>query len=423
MNILLLLISLIFWWIFYIFYLLSNWDFSFNSGLYLESLSWNLIIESVSFILIWVFLFFWFSNFSLEKKEKNTKKSINFNFSYFLELLQIFVKKYLYYIGLILAYSSFYFILKYFWYNNFSYFIITLNIIVLFLFILKHKFLLFRDFIKINTILFSIYYIIFFILSFYDSGLNLGRIDIINTILIFIFFLLTFFNDNSILKSKKSDLALVTNFFVYTFLFLSYYLSDYLTNIGLSIFLSSTFLFSFIYFFITKIEFFKNNIKFLKIISILISYVALFSSFYLLNKQSYSFFAILNIIYISVFNFYIHYKYQNYISFFMSFLGFLFIIFYFYFKTLFFADSWFIFLGLGFSLATEIIIYSYFYNFKYKIDYYFTHIISYLITIFVIVYYFYAFSFDLLTLGIILLLTSMIALWSYFRLKQIDLKQ
>jgi len=417
MNILLLLISLIFWVIFYSFYLLEE------EGTYLVSLSWNLIIETIIFFIIWFFLFFSFSNFSFEEKNKSIPKKykLNINFNVLLKLIQLFVKKYLYYIWIIFLYVSFYIILKYYWYTNFSYFILFLNIVVLLLFFITNKFLLFRDFIKINTIIFSLYYIIVFVISLFFHPIFLWKIDTLNTILVFSFFILTFYNDKNLLNNKKSDLALTWNFFIYSFLFLIYYLKNYIWNIALSIEVVSIFLFSFIYFFITKINFFKNNVKLLKVISILISYISIFSAFYLLSINEYVFISLLNIFYIAIFNVFIHYKYQNYISFLIFFLWIIYIVFYFYFKNLYLLDSWFIFLWLWLGLSLELIIYTYFYNLKYKQDYYFIHIISYLISFFTIVYYFYHFSFDLLVLGIILFVIALIALLSYFKLNKIEI--
>ncbi len=414
MNILLFLISIIFWSIFYLFYLISDW-----SNIYFNSLSWNLLIESVSFILIWFFAFIWFSNFNIEKKENN-KDKIKLDFSYFVKIIQIFFKKYLYYLWLILAYSSIYFILKYYWYSNFSYFILILNLIVLILFLTKKNFLLFRDFIKINTIIFSLYYIIVFILTFFDKNLILSKLDIINTILILVFFWLTLYNDK-VLKNKKSDLELVSNLYVYIYLYLIYYIKLKLNIFSISLLCSSTFLVTFIYFLVTKIKFFNNSKIILNIISIIISYISIIISFYILYNQKYIILWVINIVYLSFFNYFIHYRYQNYVSLFFSIFWFIFLIFYFYFNYLFKQDSGFMFLWLWFFLAWEFIIYTYFYDLKYKTDYYFLYIISYLISFFVIVYYFYAFSFDLLTLGIILLLSSFIALGSYFKLKKINI--
>jgi len=427
MNILLLFINVIFWLIFYIFYLDSDWwkilNYNFDWNIVFNSLSWNLLIESVIFFVIWILSFFLYSNIFIKSDNKeHSKLTRNISLTYILNIIQLFFRKYLYYIWLIFSYSAFYFILKYFWYNNFSYFILTLNFIVLFLFLTKKNFLLFRDFIKINTILFSLYYIIFFILIYFNIWFFFIKIDIINSILIFIFFLLTFYNDRFLSKNKKSDIAIVSNFFIYCLLFLSYYLFIENIDLWISILLSSTFLFTFIYYFITKIKFFKNSKNILNAISIIISYVSWIASIYLLINNNFIIFSILNLIYIGLFNFIIHYKYQNYISYLYSIIIFLFLIFYFYFKQLFLLDSWFIFLWLGFAISGEIIIYSYFYDFKYEFDYYFLYTISYLITFFVIVYYFYTFSFDLLTLGIILLVCSIIAFWSYFKLRQLNLK-
>jgi len=80
MNYLLFFITSIFSFIFFIFYKLNSWDnffwFSLNSGKNFSSLSGSLIIESMAFLILAIFLFIYFSNNSLKTKIENKIKSI-----------------------------------------------------------------------------------------------------------------------------------------------------------------------------------------------------------------------------------------------------------------------------------------------------------------------------------------------------------
>jgi len=80
MNYLLFFITSIFSFIFFIFYKLNSWDnffwYSLNSGKNFSSLSGNLIIESMAFLILAIFLFIYFSNNSLKIKIENKIKSI-----------------------------------------------------------------------------------------------------------------------------------------------------------------------------------------------------------------------------------------------------------------------------------------------------------------------------------------------------------
>ena len=89
MKFLLFFISIVFSFIFYIFYGLSVWKDIFWKDIYnqvnLYSISWNLLIESFIFFLIWIIFLYYFSFFYKEKKElnnnnnNNLEKNIDFN--------------------------------------------------------------------------------------------------------------------------------------------------------------------------------------------------------------------------------------------------------------------------------------------------------------------------------------------------------
>lgn len=422
MNFLLFFVSVIFWIIFYIFHLANAWWsflwIKFENNLFLESISWNILIESIVFFIVWFFFFIWFSSYEINK----SKKIYSFNILEIKKSINNFFKRYLYYFWFILSYSSIYFILKSFWFTDISIFILIVNLIVLFLFFLTNKFFLFRDYIKVNTILFSLYYLVYYIYYLIYWFLDIVFIDFINSSFILLFFILNFYNDRKLSLTNKSDKSLVFYFFSYVFISFTYYLSTFIWNISFTIVVFWALLSIFIYNFVSKIDFFKNNIILLRIISFLFLYISIiiWVIYSIKNGLNLVFFIIL--VYSIVFNFKTHYSFQNYISFFFSLFIFSFLIYYFYFRYLYSFDDGFIFLVLSLWLSLEFVVLTYFYKLKYFYDNYFIHIFSYIINLVSLIYFFIKFEFDFFWMWIILLIESIFVFLSYYKLKKIDKK-
>jgi len=444
MNLLIFLVSVIFYLIFYFFYIASNnkniFGYNFSSDIYFSSLSWNLIIESILFIVLWVSFYMYFSDFSFKKErkldlwDKNIEikeSSSKLHNKYFLDKKKItsfllsFFRKYLYYIWFILFYLSIFIIFKSFDISSFSYVVLFINILVLLAFFLTGKFFIFRDFIKINTIIFSIYYVFIYLFNFVTQNLGFFVLDIINSIFILIFFILTFYNDKNILKKKQIDNSLLFYFFLYVFLFLIYIVRVFISkqyfalNLLSIIFYSSLFLNIFMYFYLSKVEFFKENKVFIRVISFLFWYIAsIFAMIYFIN-YSLDFKILGCLIYLIVFNFFVHKKFENYISFFISNVLTSFIIYFLYYKVFYIGDDGLIFIILSLFISLEAILLTYFYKFKYSFDYYFFHVYSYIVNIVSIIIYLILFKIDLFTLWIIFFIESIYIFLSYYRLKQI----
>lgn len=435
MNILIFLVSVFFYFIFYFFYIATSWKsffwYNFSSDIYFSSLSGNLIIESIFFIILGVFLYMYFSDFSLQKREEffiKKKEKVKYDFfnkENISDFFIVFFKSYLYYIGLILSYLSIFFIFKSYEFESFSYFIVIVNLIVLSWFFISNKFFVFRDFIKINTIIFSLYYIFLYSINFITYNLNFFILDLLNSILILFSFILTFYNDKKILKKSKIDSSLLYYFFMFIFLLLSYF-SWILINkefTELSIFSIIIFVWIFLniltYFILTKLQIFKNNIIDLRITSFVLSY---FSSLFLIiyiSISDLSIMALLSILYFIIFNFLIHNKFQNYISFFTSNILIVYVLYFMYYKIFYLSDDWLIFLVLSLFVSLDAIILTYFYKFKYNFDYYFFHVFSYIINFLSIIFYLLFFKIDLFTLWIIFFIESIYLLLSFYKLRQI----
>ncbi len=438
MNFLLFLISGIFAVIFFVFYKINLWEnitlWGQNHFIGISSISGNLLIESLVFLFIGILFFITFSSFSFfrkksleewEQEEYIEKESLFQKFSF-----TLFLKKYLYYIGFIFFYSSIFLILKSFWIEDFSYFILFLNIIILILFFITSKAELFRDFIKINTILFSLYYIVFYIYSlfFIDNGAIL--IDIINTLFILSFFIINFYSDSKILQRRDSDSVLVLYFFLYIFIVFSYYAKTLLNfpwKEFLYVIIFAWFIFNiFIYFFLQKVRFLKNSKYVLRALSFLFIYISvLFWVFMLIdttwwvNLKNSTVWIIL--FYSIIFNTFVHQKYQNYISFFFSLFTGIFLIYFISSKYCTIQEIYFMKweIIITFFISLSLVAFTYIHKLKYSFDYFFLHICAYLVNFLWIIYYFYYADFVVLDFWIILLLDSILVFLSYFKLKRI----
>jgi len=206
MRLLLFFVSFIFSFIFYNFYLLSNWlNIFWDSTFYnleVKSIFWNLLIESVFFIMIWIIFILSFTSYDEKNKWLDYKKIIYMIFYIFLlfpfyfkffevnNTIFIFVIMFIFwdisfkyisnikhfqnqkinlrYFGLILNYLVFISANAYFYIVDFSYFLASIiiysivfnfnvhknytNYISLFLSIISSLFLIYYLFLKIKEI-------------------------------------------------------------------------------------------------------------------------------------------------------------------------------------------------------------------------------------------------------------------------------
>ncbi len=429
MNFLLLFVSVSFSFLFFVFYKLNNSDHFFWWEL--SSITGNLMIESLSFIALAFYLFFSFSNISFFRRKQKETKELQLSQKLFQDFnILSFLKEYIYYLGFIFFYSSIYLILKSFWITEFNYLILFLNCIIGILFFLTHKAELFRDFIKINTILFSLYYIWLYMFSFISWWDSLNGIDAINTLFIFSSFVITLYSDSKILKKSESDSPLILYFFLYSFIVFSFYWKRFLEWVHIDfiqIFIYVGAFFNiFIYFFLQKVHFFAHSQYLLRALSFLFIYISMFFwMIYLYSHiESLGFIGIIIIgilIYGMIFNYSVHLKYQNYVSFFFSVWSFIFLLYFILIKYFSFSSGN-IFkaeLVLSLTLSFFFVIISYMYSQKYLYDNYFLHFCAYLVNFLWIIYYFYNSDFRILDFGIILLLDSILIFLSYFKLKKL----
>ena len=423
MNFLLFFVSITFSSIFYYFYTKSiGKDLLFHDtgdvSNYL-SLSGNLFIEFFLFLTLGVILYLIFSSFDTIKQVNGAKKVTLKDMT---SLVVSFFKKYLYYIGFFFFYLSIYIILSQL-HVSFSYFVFIVSTVIFFLFFLANKFYLFRDFIKVNTILFSMVYIFYYIYSFLFGKVLFIEIDFINSFLILIFFILTIYSDNFLLKKPFSDKALTLYFFIYLFLFSSFYLFFISGNLSFTFALLG-FIFSlFCFYLVPKLELFKYSIIPLRYFSLIFSYTGIIFS--IIYGQSNGFWIItLFILFFSLlFNFSVHRKFINFVSLVMSFLSFWIFAFTFYFEYvshIFPAPLNLLF--YTFSISIWAILTPLTYKSNDIVEHYFFHTFSYIFNIVGVVYFFILNWFDIFTFWVILLVESAFVFFSYYKINSLKSK-
>ncbi|MDD5769346.1 MAG: hypothetical protein PHE25_00110 [Candidatus Gracilibacteria bacterium] len=387
--------------------------FSGSNTIIIQSIFGNLIFEVIIFFIIGIFLFFYFSG---SKKEEKILKEQIITKNSFLNFTKIF-KFFSYYIGFILFYLSMYLITKSFSIFSFSFFILIINIIIFSVFFISKLSSISKDFLRINSIIFSIFYIINYIYIIIIDNNYYNLIDFINSFLILLIFPILLYHDKKIAKKDYFDYSTLVNFSIYIFVVFLFYFYFYLFHQNLIFWISfiST-LFGMIWFeILPKINFLKNDKIVLKYIGIILTYVGIiFGIIYLSFKFSYIILFILTIQ--TFYNLYIHKKYTNYVSLFLGVFLFFFLIYYIiiHFNIIDYKSIQFLIFSLILSFSG--IIFTYIVKIKRMLDCYIIHLFSHIFNIIGIVLFFIFNRFEILNIGILLLLESVYFFISYYKL-------
>lgn len=414
MALLLLFVSLVFAGVFSIF------SFQPNS---LESVLW--FPESSFFSLLFLCLGgIWFSYFFFIAGKNTQKESTWIDLEKAKQAFVSFIQWNLYYIGFIFLYTALYFIIGPLVGYDFWYFIFILSFLILVLFFVSEKFSLFRDLIKINTILFSLYYIISYVVIFVTGNNFFSLLDLLNQIFILAFFILNIYNDKTLLKNKVNDNTLIAYASVYLLLFLVFYISKIWIGVWFSMSLIAAFLSIILKNFITQVKFFSGNEFILKVLSIIFWYIALLCAIMYFMYYWFSIIVFLIGVYFIIDNIVIHNNYQNYSSLFCALTWIIFFYFYLYFNFLqAYEIDGYIFLLYGYMLYFWAIILWYIQKFYYDYDYYFIYSFFYLASTISMLYFLFSFRFELFDFWVMLLLQSIITFMVYYqfnRLKKND---
>lgn len=429
-------ISLLYSFIFYLFYIFSHKKdiylqptdtslniinlsfsdkiiFSSSDTIVIQSIFWNLIYEVILFFIIGLFLFFYFTSFKKEEKIQPTEHVEVKTHSNITKILQYFS----YYIGFILFYLSVYLISSSFDFITFSTFIFIINILIYLLFFASKFSKISKDFLRINSILFSLFYIINYVYIIIIDQNYFVFIDFINTFLILLIFPTLLYHDKKIAKKDNFDYATLVHFSVYVLSVFLFYFYFYVLHQNLIFWMSFiATLFGIIWFeILPKVHFLHKDKIILRYIGIIMSYLGIiFWIIYL----SFSFsIIILAILLLQIFyHFYIHKKYTNYISLFLWVFLFYYVIYYIvlYYEILDFKSIFFLVLGLILSFIS--VIFTYIFKAKILLDYYIIHLFAHIVNIVSIINFLIFNKVEILHIWVLLLLESIYFFLSYNKL-------
>lgn len=413
----------------------DNIIFSWQNNIVMQSFFWNIAIEVWFFIFLTLFLIFLFTNVksrhSWQKIDFNHDEDISddnenteseaktwfFKSIFNLDNFKYFIKKFSYYFWFLLFYVSLYIISLSFPQISFSGFILFLNILIYLYFFASKFSQISRDFLKVNSILFSVWYLISYIFIIYTNINFFSWIDFFNSFLIIFSFPTLIYYDKFVLENKQYDNTIVVHFSLYIFWVFLFYFYHYLLNENLVFYLSILCsLFGLFWFeYIPKIKLFENDYLIFRYIWIIFNYFwILFWIIYLFINFSYLIFIIL--LWQAIYNFYIHKNYTNYISFIISIFLFLYCIYFFIFNFSIFDFKSIEFFYFNLILSILLIIYTYLFKAEIYLDYFIIHIFSYLINIIWIILFFVFIKFEILYIWILLFVESIYFFLSYFRL-------
>jgi len=418
MKFLLFLLGITFFFIFFILSSLSDSK---------ESLVNNIYIEAHIYIIISLILIVKVFKNDFHKKSRNKEDSktifpkVTFSWSFMFSLIRLFFWKYIYYIACSFFYISLFLILKVLlWETDIPKMFLFFNLLVLSLYFFEHKFQLFQDFIRVNTIIVSLYYTLFQLSYLIGWTEWFSLADMLNIVLLFVLFFFLLYS------SRKKKYIPVISSYVVVFIFLEYcvFLKYFFESLNywisiLSFFLSVIFLW--------KSQFFHKKLyipnALVRVWGLISSYIYIyFSSFLILSSSSYSFLLILGTLIISIVLYDFHAKFQNYISLLIASLWFLvawyggYLLFM---PTVFVKDYLFV---MFFAIALVFLFIERVYINSYIYDIYFFRVFSMLVNICWVISFLLFWESSILSSGVLLFGESLYFFFSYYSLRNNTLK-
>jgi hypothetical protein len=389
------LISFLYSTIFFLFYkLISNnknvISLSFNDSIILsnkdqiiiQSFFWNLLIESIIFFIIGIFLFVYFSPYKSYQNHSHGE-SLDLMSYFTKENIFFVIKKFSYYIGFLFFYFSLYLMSLSFELINFSIFVIILNIIIISYFFASKYSKLSSDFLKVNSILFSLSYIFLYFYIVLTQVNIFWYIDILNSIFIIFSFVTFLYFDKLKNKKKMYDEVILLNLVIYIFVVFLFYSYHYLLHENLLYWLTilSTIFWISLFEYIPKIKVLNSNKLTFKYIWIIFSYLWILYWIIYLLSTSFSFLIYLVLLIQIWYNIFIHMKYLNLVSLTISLFLIIFLTYYliFYFRIFDYKSILFLVFSLIFSFL--MIGSTYYLKLKTIIDNYLIHSFSYFVNI------------------------------------------
>ncbi len=439
MRYLFFLLSILYSFIFYVFYTFSHkkdifWNpleipqnivnlslrdsiiFSTSDTIILQSLFWNLLFEIIIFGIISLFLFFYFSSWGNSEDGEKKEKTFVWNIFSFQNVV-FFLRKFSYYIGFVLFYLSLYLISLSFEFLNFSLFILLVNILI-FIFYFSSQFSeISRNFLRINSVIFSLFYGVNYFFIILSDNNYFNYIDLLNGFLILWIFPILLYYEKNLLKKENFDHSLLIHFSLYIFSFILFYFYYYLFHQNLLFWMSviSTLLWIIWFEYLPKIKLFERDKIMLRYIGIIFTYMGIIL-WIIYQFFWFSLFLFCTLLLQAGYNIFIHKKYTNYISLFLGIFVSLYLIFYaiIYFQVIDYRSIYFLIFNIVLSLSG--IIFTYFYSLSRNLDNYIIHIFCHLVNVFGIILFFIFNNFEILYIWILLLLESIYFFLSYYKL-------
>lgn len=439
MRYLFFLLSILYSFIFYVFYTFSHkkdifWNsleipqnivnlslrdsiiFSTSDTIILQSLFGNLLFEIILFVIISLFLFFYFSSgWNSEETDKKEKTFIGNMLSF--QNIVFFLRKFSYYIGFVLFYLSLYLISLSFEFLNFSVFILLLNIIIFIFYFFSHFSEISRNFLRINSVIFSLFYGVNYFFIILSDNNYFNYIDLLNGFLILCIFPILLYYEKNLLKKQNFDHSLLVHFSLYIFSFILFYFYYYLFHQNLLFWMSviSTLLWIIWFEYLPKIKLFERDKITLRYIGIIFTYIGIIL-WIIYQFFWFSFVLFATLLLQAGYNIFIHKKYTNYISLVLWIFVSLYLIFYgvIYFELIDYKSVYFLIFCLLLSFIG--VIFSYIFSLSRLLDNYIIHIFCHIMNIFWIILFFIFNNFEILYIWILLLLESVYFFLSYYKL-------
>lgn len=375
-------------------------------------------IESIFFVLVWIFIFFYFNPYLFKKSDKEEdnqeKKEIKINTKEYIKFFLLNIRKYSFYVAFLLFYLSIFgicFTLK----INYSLIIFSLNFVIIsiFYYFFKQKkdiiYLIFRS----NFIIFSIFYLILFPIFLFTKP-NLDFLFYINSIISVSWIVCIIIFDKFIDYTTKS--RFYSFFLSYLIISVLFYLRQ-LFNLNYSIFVTYFFfIFSIIYFFIfPRIIYFQKFNLISKFSWVILNYFSIVFSIIFLFWFNDLFYIFLILFWVW-FNYIIYSKFCNYFSLFFLLVSIIFV----YIKLFLwlYSNNYLLVLLFSYLLPFLLFWYTYLFKKKHNLEYYFMQYTWITFSIISILFSFILFrNFSILNFSLFFLLESVLIFLSYLKLK------
>lgn len=414
MKFLLFLLGVIFFFIFFLFSKIGGIEGFFISNIYIQA---HIYIFISIFFIITLSLHNFLKDNKQEPEQQQEKEPL-----FSTQDIGVFIKRlfsqYIYYIALSLFYISVYFVLRSL-YGSLSVdiFFLALNTLVLFLYFIEHKFEVFQDFIRVNLILGSLYYIGHHILYLAWFLGDISGIDFVNMLSIFILFCIVFYTPNT----KKYKQIISHYFIAFTFLEIGVVL-EYIFNTEILLFTITSWILGFLFLLFTDFIRDYTTIKrsYIRQWGVIFLWLFTLMSLYFLSRETIvSFILILLLSGASYILYLFHQRFQNYLALWFSSLalsGVLYGIYNFLMPTL--SEKYYMYI-IFFSMGIVFLWIDSYMPRKYVYDKYFYHVYSLLVNVLWVFCFFFFTDFSILWVGVLLFVESIYLFISYFTLKKI----